>query len=157
MMSDEELREQEAAFQRSLDAFEQCVDTPFVPGELRPWIEAVCEAFEELALLLQQQTQQVHSAEFRDIAREDPGLLQRVEQMREADREIAEQRRNLAQAISGLKTHVASVGADEAAIREELNRFVERAQQFVARVRKQEMTVRTWWVEAFHRDRGTVD
>lgn len=157
MMTDTELQEQEAAFKRALDAFEKCIDTPFVPGELKSWMEAVSQAFHRLADLLQVQRKQMHSAEFQDIGREDPGLLQRVKAMRAEDREIAAQGERLEHRIAALKPQIEKVGPDEAALREELNQLVEQAQEFVVRVRQQEVTVRTWWVEAFMRDRGTVD
>lgn len=157
MLSDTQMQEQEAGFKRSLQAFEQCVDTPFVPGELKRWMDSVAESFDQLSRFLQRQTQQVHSAEFRDIAREDPGLLQRVNQMQTEDRAIVQQQQRLAETIVELAPQVRQVGADEAALRGILNQFVADAQRFVSRVRKQEVAVRTWWVEAYTRDRGTVD
>lgn len=157
MMSHTQFQQQATGFTRSVSAFEQCVDTPFVPGELGRWMDAVADAFGRLTEFLNRQRQDVHSDEFRDIAREDPGLLRRVELMREEDRGIAEGRIQLSRRIDDLKLRIAGVGADEAAMRPELNEFVEAAQRFVARVRKQEVTVRTWWMEAFMRDRGEAD
>lgn len=157
MLTDKQLQEQEAAFKQSLAAFEKCINTPFIPGELLAWMRAVSQAFARLVELMIGQTEQMHKEEFRDIAREDPGLLKRVEEMRKEDGEIAKESERLASAIATLKPRIEQAGADEVVLREELNQFVADAQQFVARVRKQEVTIRTWWVESFTRDRGTVD
>lgn len=157
MLTEAELKQQQAAFERSLAAFEQCVDTPFVPGELHRWLDAVAESLARLTASLAVQTKQVHSEEFADIAREDPGLLQRVAQMREEDRKVADQQHRLQKTIETLKPRVRKVGADEAFLRRDFNRLADESRKFVSRVRKQEVTVRTWWMEAFLRDRGTVD
>lgn len=157
MLTEIEYKKQQTAFERSLSAFEECVDTPFVPGELSMWIDAVADAFERLCDDLAVQRQQVHSAEFADIAQEDTELLQRIRLMHQEDRAIGEEQERIAQTIATLKPRIQNVGADEAFLRRDCNRLSEGARKFVSRVRKQEVTIRTWWVESFMRDRGTVD
>jgi glutathione S-transferase len=157
MLTETDFKNQHAMFERSLAAFEQCVDTPFVPGELQEWIDAVDDALERLRESFEAQRIKVHSAEFADIAREDPELLQRIRLMHQEDRALGEEQNRIATTIEALEPRIRDVGADEAYLRRDCNRLADAARAFVSRVRKQEVTIRTWWVEAFMRDRGTVD
>ena len=141
---------------RTLEIFEESADTPFVPGELENWLKETQEALYQLIPVLQEQTQSIHADEFAEIAEEDPGLLSRVEDMREEDRAIMEQKDKLADWLHDLQARL-SHGASETDLKGDLDAFVSAALELVMRTRKQEVTVRTWLVEAFDRDRGTVD
>ena len=109
-----------------------------------------------LVPLLQEQTLYIHADEFAEIAEQDPELLARVEEMREEDRAIIEQKDRLADWLYGLQTRL-NHDASETDLKGDMDLFVSTALEMVVRIHKQEVTVRTWLVEAFDRDRGTMD
>lgn len=145
------------AFDEALKAFESALEVPFVPGELERWIDAVEGAFTQVRPRLQRRLQHAHPDEFAEIGEADPGLIRRVEQMREEDAALREETAELADRITALRSAITSVEPDEARVETMLETFIEQALQFVIRVRKQEQAVRTWLMEAFNRDRGTID
>jgi hypothetical protein len=143
-----------------LRAFEQSAGTPFVPGELEGWIEAALSAFGELGPLFQEHVQKIHSQEFANISQEDPELLARVSEMRLEDAAIDLLQVQIADWLDSLQTRVSTgsnEGECETELKEELDRFVTESLALVVRIRKQELAIRTWVVEAFTRDRGDAD
>ncbi len=76
--------------------------------------------------------------------------------MREEDRAITEQKVKLADWLNSLQARLTH-GASETDLKGDLDEFVSAALDLVVRIRKQEVTVRTWLLEAFDRDGGTVD
>jgi len=149
-------RKQQEELKLKLGEFEQAVEVPFIPGELPNWLKTTREKFERLRPQLQLQTRHIHADEFAEIAEEDPELLGRVESMREEDRGIMAECREIADRLEKL-CKGEEKGASETDLKEDLNQFVSLSLEFVTRIRKQEVTLRTWLVEAFTRDRGTVD
>ncbi|MEX0726455.1 MAG: hypothetical protein WEB58_09910 [Planctomycetaceae bacterium] len=142
-------------FERQLDAFEQCTETPFVPGELEQWLSAVREAFDGLVPMVKE-SQRIHEEEFVEIVEEDPELHVHVELMREEERAIAKELDELTKWFNEFPKRRID-GGDETEYKLDLDRFVSAALEMLVRIRKQEVTVRTWLMEAFMRDRGTVD
>jgi len=164
--SDQEREAQEARqeeFMGALEELEQCLEMPFVPGELRNWLSQTEAALEQLTPELQVQTEHVHREEFAAIAEEDPELLRHVEEMRDEDQVILERRNQIADRLSEFQAFVERSNSDEdensaeTALKDDLEQFVAEALEWVIRIRKQEVAVRTWLVEAYTRDRGTVD
>ena len=149
----EVLRQQ---FEEGLSALEQYLETPLVPGELEEWLQMVRNSFAQFTPILQEQIQQVHQANYDEIAEEDPELLRQVTTMQEEDEAIAAKRAEIDEWLKSLETRFQG-GASETDLKEDLNQFVTKSLMFVIRVRKQEVTVRTWLMEAFLRDRGPVD
>ena len=147
---------QQKELQRKLEDFEECAETPFVPGELESWLTAAGKAYDELRPQFQLQTDHIHAEEFAEIAEEDPELLSRVEEMRQEDQELKTLCNDIANRLKEFQRKVEK-GASETDLKEDLEQFVSIGLDFVMRVRKQEVTVRTWLMEAFTRDRGTVD
>jgi hypothetical protein len=153
-LAEETLREQ--AFQRALDGFEACAGTPFVPGEMVGWLGALEEALGQLRPLLERQAA-VHGTEFAEMSRQDPEMLRHVEMLQEEDRAIAAQLCGLEERLQVLRPLVHRVGPDEKRVEAVMAEHAEGARLLVSRIRKQEVSVRTWLVEAFTRDRGDVD
>jgi hypothetical protein len=147
---------QEEQFKQKLSTFEECAARPFVPGELEHWLKNTEEALRELSPQLQLQTQHIHAEEFAEIAEEDPELFGRVESMREEDQSLADDWERIGNSLEEIKSRLEG-GESETDLKEDLDDFVSLCLEFVTRVRKQEVTVRTWLVEAFTRDRGDVD
>ncbi len=146
----------QAQLHGALDRFEECAETPFVPGELESWLQATEEALYILIPLLKEQADSIHAGEFEEIAEANPGLLSRVEEMRAEDRAIREQKDKIVDWLYGLGARLKH-GASETDLKSDLDLFVSAALELVMRIHKQEVVVRTWLVEAFDRDRGTVD
>lgn len=147
---------QQEELQRKLKNFEEAAETPFVPGELENWLDAAARAYDELVPQVRLQTEHIHAEEFAEIAEEDPELLSRVEAMRQEDQDLAALCNGIGEGLKQFQSEV-DKGASETDLKEDLDQFVSLCLDFVTRVRKQEVTVRTWLMEAFTRDRGTVD
>ncbi|MDA0833621.1 MAG: hypothetical protein O2955_19510 [Planctomycetota bacterium] len=158
-MRERESRQTEATLRDELEqrlkVFEECTETPFVPGELEQWLSAEREAFRQLVPILKQSSV-VHVEEFAEIADEDPELLVRVDAMREEDDSIAEFTDEVSHQLDAFPEAMID-GGDETKFKDDLDQFVSDALELLIRIRKQEVTVRTWMSEAFNRDRGTQD
>lgn len=149
-------KEQQEHLQVKLSDFEHCVETPFVPGELEGWLNQTHQALQQLIPQIELLTQHIHKDEFTEIAEEDPGLLGRVESMRDEDRTVQEEMQQLVKNLEQLRAQETR-GATETDLKQDLDAFVSTALTFLNRVRSQEVAIRTWLVEAFNRDRGEVD
>lgn len=149
--------EQRDKLLEALADLEASVETPFVPGELEPWIAAVDEAFQHLRPRLDWSSTHVHPQQFDEIDHEDPELMRRVDQMRQEDAAIKEAARQLAEQIPKLETVVSAIEPDEAGMTAVMDEFVQAMLNLIVRVRTQEQAVRTWLMEAFDRDLGAVD
>jgi hypothetical protein len=151
-------REQyEDDFLRSLAKLETCLETPRVAGELPSWAAAVQEGFADVGSMLSRQLDSLHAEEYAEIVEEDSGLFARVEQLKKEDCGITEQFADLCRRAERLAEIAWRVEPDEGQVREDVSRLVELGLSFVIRVRTQETAITTWLVEAFDRDRGTVD
>jgi septal ring factor EnvC (AmiA/AmiB activator) len=158
MISNQRLtRIEQEQFTQALALWETSLETPFVPGELERWIAAARASYDGFAPLWRQRRQRLHEAEFEEISEEDPELLQRVEEMREEDAEIDRQLTAIGERIAAFEKGIAKVEPDEGRIDDELAAFADAALAEVIRVRKQELALRTWLVEAFERDCGDGD
>ena len=149
--------EQTGLLQSRLAALEAAIETPFIPGELGRWIDDVRQAYGGVRPLVLSQLKSAHPDQFETIEAEDPGLLHRVEHLKQEDEAIAGDVDHFDRQISQLEEAVANVESDEAKLRTAFDGFVKDMLVFIIRARKQEQSIRTWLFEALHRDRGTVD
>ena len=145
------------ALLEALDNLEACVETPFVPGELERWIGSVDDAWQPIPVLLARLASSHHPDQFAKMRDEDDGLIRRIELMREEDQKLDKLSDEFGQRIPQLETAIANIEPDEALLNPALDAFVDEALNLIIRIRTQEQTVRTWLLEAFNRDRGTVD
>jgi septal ring factor EnvC (AmiA/AmiB activator) len=150
-------QEREHALQRALDSLEACAGTPFVPGEMVAWLRATDHALERLYPLVSRQISQVHSAQYAEISQEDPELLRQVEILQQEDQAILEQLSSAQSRMELLRPLVQRVEPDEKRAESAMAEFAQTLLDLVQRLRKQEVALRTWLVEAFTRDRGAVD
>lgn len=176
---------QQEQLQAELAHFEQCVSMPLVPGELDSWLEEVQTAWQALWPQLQMLTQYIHAKEFTQIAEEDPELSGRVREMREEDTAMMALCDTLSDQLKWMETRFVNgtaapdfgekmtgpdnkdidptkrdfydTGAMETDLKPDLDPFVADGLSLVSRIRKQEVTVRTWLVEAYTRDKGVMD
>jgi hypothetical protein len=186
-MSDQDdfWKSQQEQLQGALSEFEERASVPLVPGELESWLEEVKAAWQALWPQLQVQAQYIHAKEFAQIAEEDPELSCRVREMREEDTAIMAQSDEVADQLKYIETRLAQgtadpnlnekkvrhdatepkpnvtdfrdVGAMETELKDDVDQFVSLSLAVVSRIRKQEVAVRTWLVEAYTRDKGVMD
>jgi len=186
-MSDQDdfWKTQQEQIEESLKEFEERVSVPLVPGELESWLDEVKTAWQSLWPQLQVQTQYIHAKEFAQIAEEDPELSCRVREMREEDTGIMAQSDEVADQIKYIETRLEGgmaepdldekklqpgttepkpnvgdfndEGAMETALKQNVDQLVTASLALVSRIRKQEVAVRTWLVEAYTRDKGVMD
>jgi len=149
-------KRREQSLSRALEALEACAGTPFIPGEMVGWLAAVEQAYQQLQPLLQQQ-HGVHATEFAEMSRQDPEMLRHVENLEQEDQSIAVEFGSLKDRLELLRPLVCRVEPDEKRVEVVMSEFAQSAVTLVTRIRKQEVAVRTWLVEAFTRDRGQVD
>lgn len=145
------------AMRNALEHFEVCVETPFIPGELERLSDATASALRDLRTALEAHYRRVHASDFGRMSEEDDESLPRIEELKREDQAILEEAAKLEAWIAALLPRVRAVTPDELRVRDQLADFMKRSLEFVMRVRKQEVAVRTWLGEAFTRDRGTVD
>ena len=150
-------KEREQALQRALDSLEACAATPFVPGEMVAWLRATDHALERLCPLVSRQISQVHRAQYAEISQEDPELLRQVEILQQEDQAILELLASANSRMELLRPLIQRVEPDEKRVESVMVEFAQTLLDLVQRLRKQAVALRTWLVEAFTRDRGSVD
>jgi hypothetical protein len=146
-----------APLESELHEFETCLETPFVPGELERWMEAVRSAWGHLSPVLGDRFEREQPELFEQIVADDPELHERVNELREHNAQVLALRRDLEQRITWLHERVSRVEPDEKRLDDELSRFIEDGLRFVIESRKQEVALRTWMLEAYERETGPVD
>ena len=140
-----------------LTTFETSLLSPTVSGELAPWLEEVQKSWEEASAQIHFHVKHLHPRQYDEISKQDPELLPRIEQMQAEDEAIEQQREQLSQSIGRAGQHVPKMEPDEEKAQKHTKAIIDSGTAFVTQVRKQEVAVQTWYVEAFNRDGGAVD
>jgi len=141
----------------SLTTFETSLLTPTVSGELSSWLEQVQKTWEEASAQIHYHLKHLHPRQYEEIAKQDPELLPRLDQLRAEDDSIEQQRSQLSQSIGRVGQHAPKLEPDEEKAQKYVTSVVDGGTAFLIQVRKQEVAVQTWYVEAFNRDGGAVD
>ena len=141
----------------ALDRLEASLETPFIPGELEAWFDAVASAVADLGPILHGQITLQHGAQFEQIVQESPALQRSVEQLEREDGEVAAAYQALKSRVAELAAKAATVEPDEALMSQEAARFADEGVWFVVRVRKQDAAIRTWLGEALNRETPAGD
>jgi hypothetical protein len=148
---------QDNELRATLAAFETSVTSPVVSGDLVDWTEKVAKSWNEVSTSVHFQLKHSHPRQFEEIANTDAALLRQVELMRSEDEAIEADREKLGQTVSRIAQHIPKLEPDEAKAQPHIQAFMDQALPFIARVRKQEVAVQTWFAEAFNRERGGGD
>jgi hypothetical protein len=156
-MISEKATTSEDELKSALAAFETSLATPVISGELTEWLEAVKQAWAEVLAKSHYQAKHEHPRQFEQISKEDPELLPKVEQLQAEDTAIEQHRETLSQIVSRTTAHAPKLEPDEEKAQHHTKKLIDEGMAFIARVRKQEVAIQTWFVEAFNRDRGAVD
>jgi hypothetical protein len=141
----------------ALTELETALHMPIISGELKDWVEAVRQAFATVQQAGQDQLACGHREHFANILQEDLEMARQVEQLKQEDQAILEELTQFGRSLDGLAAMAAAVGRHESKADDRENRVIEAGQALIARMRKQETTITAWLIEAFQRDRGTVD
>jgi len=144
-------------FKTALADFETSLATPIISGELAEWTEDVKKTWDEASAQLHYQLRHLHPRQYDEIGRQDPELLPRIELLKAEDDAIEQQREQIAQLVTRVAQHAPKLEPDEEKAQSHIKTLVDDGTAFLMRVRKQEVAVQTWYVEAFSRDRGAVD
>jgi hypothetical protein len=144
--NDEELK-------AALSAVETNLVTPVVSGDMTERLESLKTSWVTATEQVQQHFKQ-HAAQFEEIGSADPELLPRVEQLESEDVAIEKDRHAFDQAVARMAEHGPKLEPDEEKAQQHLKKLVDQGMAFITRVRKQEVAIQTWFVEAFNRDRG---
>jgi hypothetical protein len=147
----------ETELRDALTAFETSVTTPIVSGELSDWIEKARKTWGNCSAQVRMHIRDLHPRQFEQIGEADAALFRQVELLRADDERIEAERENLDHSVSRMSDWLPKLGPDEAKAQPHVENLMERGIAFVARVRKQEVAVQTWFAEAFNRERGGGD
>jgi hypothetical protein len=147
----------EAELKLAIDKLETALVTPIVPGELAGWVDQVQNTWREAAAEIHYHVKHLHPRQFEQIAKQDPELLPRVDQMKAEDTAIEQQRDRINQMVIRVAEHAPELEPDEEKAQKYTKSLVDDGTSFIARVRKQCVALQTWYVEAFNRDHGAVD
>ncbi len=146
-----------AELQTSLQMFETCLETPLIPGELASWSEQLHAACNQAKEHWIQASQVDHPTQFKQIQGEDPEMGTRVQNMQEEDMAIACQFDAVCQDVANFLQRAPLMQEDEGRFKPAMADLVEAGLKLVIRVRTQEQALKTWFLEAFDRDRGAGD
>ena len=144
-------------FRATLDSLETALNTPIVAGELADWTQEVGEAWSGAAEQVSRQIEDIHPRQFDEMADADPEMLSRVETLRTEDKEIAQERDAFHRHLARVIEHAPKFERDEEKIKSHTTSLIEAGLALIQRIRKQEVALQTWFVEAFQRDRGVAD
>jgi hypothetical protein len=142
----------------ALQSLEKALATPAIEGELAEWGRAVQDAWSEAAACIRASVDVAHRKQMKDIAETDPEMFKRIEEIGTEDNEIRRLLHKLDNDVPRVIRALPIAEKDPAArVNEEQEKLVNEGLAFVSRVRKQDVVVQTWLVEAFNRERGTGD
>src|SRR5437016_1539984 len=143
----------ESDLRTALASFETNLTTPIVSGDLAAWLEDVQASWSEASAQIHYHVKHLHPRQYGEIAKQDPELLPRIELLKAEDDAIEQQREQVASAVSRVSQHVPKLEPDEEKAQKHTKTLIDDGTAFLARVRKQEVALQTWYVEAFNRAR----
>jgi hypothetical protein len=141
----------------ALTSFETNVTRPVVSGELSDWVEEAAKSWKDASAHIHFQMKHIHPRQLDEISKTDPALLRQVELMHDEDDAIEVAREKLNQTMSRMAQHIPKMEPDEAKALPHIQSLMDEAVSFIARVRKQEVALQTWFAEAFNRELGGGD
>lgn len=140
----------------AIEKLETCLVTPQVPGELETWTANLRAAFAEVVEQMKAGRAK-RDASLKEIARQDPELLTRVEQLKSERDEVWRHAQEMSEILARASKRAETAEPDEHQASKVVSDTVTRGLDFVIRLRSFEAALSTWFVEAFQRDRGVGD
>jgi hypothetical protein len=117
----------------------------------------VQHAWHEASRHIEHNLSQLHPQQFDEIAQQDQELFPQIEQLKAEDEAIAADLTRISNMVARDAEHVPKLEPDEGKAQKHVQNLIDAGLAFIIRVRKQEVAVETWLVEAFNRDRGAGD
>jgi len=147
----------ETALPTALEAFETCLETPIVPGELQTWVANAQKSCAGVVATLKQHVPIWHKPVIEQIGRQDPELATRVKQLRDEDAALLRRAQQVNAEADSLAADASELASHDPRMIEEVRKFIDSGLKWIIRIRRQEAALTTWYQESFNRDRGVVD
>jgi len=147
----------EHSLQDSMLRLESALLAPAVSGELKSWTATVGEELRAFGPDWMAYVKSVLHPQYSRIAKTDPNLLSRVDQMIQEDRQLLTDFGQFESCVSNLAGRAEQVQKDESKAADDRARVEKTGIDLILRIKKQQAAVTTWLNEANYRDLGTGD
>ena len=141
----------------TLAKLETALLTPVVSGELESWARTAEGATNSLGRCLPEYLKSVLHRQYAEIARTDPELLSRVQQLIEQDRLVMIELDALRLRVAEMVKQAKEVSKDEVRLAAERSKVEQDGIALILKVKRQRAAADTWLAEAAYRDHGLVD
>jgi hypothetical protein len=141
----------------ALARLETALLSPVVSGELESWARAAQEATNGLSERLPVYLNSVLHPQYAEIAKSDPELMTRVEQLIAEDQNLLLEREAFRGRVDDFVKRCTQIKKDEAQAATQRSKLEQDGIGLVLRIKKQRAAVDTWLAEANYRDRGPGD
>jgi hypothetical protein len=141
----------------ALTNLETALLTPVVSGELAPWVRDVREAAARAGDELKNYLGSTQRRQYREMAKADPELLSRIEQLADDDRTLLGKLAQFEKNAAKLEELVNADRRHESRSEDHRAELEQQGLALILSARKHQIATETWLSEAFYRDRGTVD
>jgi hypothetical protein len=146
------------SLKKALEDFETSLVRPVVSGELTDWVTSAIRAHQDLGVLLREEVPLAHGKSYATILRQDSDLSSRVAELRATDEQLLNfESDRIAISLNQLRDSAQSSAQDEQKAEFQRVEVVRQGLAFVISARTQETAIKTWFSEAFNRDRGVGD
>lgn len=142
---------------KRLAELEDALELPLVPGELTAWTAKVANAARGVHGLLTEHLAQAHREDFTEIADQNLEMATCVDTMKGEDAAIRREFERFKELADNVAAAATRAEPDELTLEKARTHLIDHGLALVLRTRKQEAAVRTWYMEAFQRDRGVGD
>jgi hypothetical protein len=146
-----------ADLNEALTGMETALLTPVVSGELESWARTVQEATDALSERLPSYLKNVLHVQYAEIARSDPELLTRVEQLIAEDQNVLLDQDAYRTRIGEFVKRASQLKKDEGQATAQRTKLEQDGLALILRIKRQRTAADTWLAEANYRDRGPVD
>jgi hypothetical protein len=148
---------EEAALNEALSRLERALLTPVIPGELEDWVQTAHKAAAALAEPLERYVHSILHPQYAEIAKTDPEMLTRVEQLIASDQTLLAGYQKFLAKLAELTQRAPAAKKDENKLSPQLADIEKDGTALILAVRKQQAAASAWLDEALYRDRGPVD
>jgi hypothetical protein len=141
----------------ALTQAETALLTPVVSGELETWATALQETTQLVSERVPTYLKHVLHPEYAEIAKTDPELLSRVEQLIAEDQSLLVDQDSFRTEVNDFAKRASHIKKDEAQVASERSKLEQKGLALILRIKRQRAAADTWLAEANYRDRGPVD
>ena len=141
----------------ALTQAETALLTPVVSGELESWAATLQETTQLLSERLPTYLKSVVHSEYAEIAKSDPELYSRVEQLFAEDQKVLLEQDSFRTEVNDFVKRASTIKKDEALVAAERSKLEQKGLALILRIKRQRAAADTWLAEAAYRDRGPVD